>query len=264
MFDTIAEHRIERAALSSPCKGLGGCNEARARAQQAEAHFVEVRDRLNELIKERDNYNNGTQQQEYVLLEQKQQKVRDDNNKMDAEIARLKVIVDAWENNPQQQAGVEGLAWGWWDRNIKATWNKAFSCDTYTDREKDWIEKVRPYEQWVSGVSADINNAKQRLSPENLQQQRNTLAELEKLNAQKKELIANYNKRINDARTSYQANKDAQKLALEREAQEAAAKEQAKATAKEQAKQTQTIILVGAALVGGYLLFHRSATKVNA
>ena len=184
---------------------------------------------------------------------------------MDAEIARLKVIVDAWENNPQQQAGVEGLAWGWWDRNIKATWNKAFSCDTYTDREKDWIEKVRPYEQWVSGVSADINNAKQRLSPENLQQQRNTLAELEKLNAQKKELIANYNKRINDARTSYQANKDAQKLALEREAQEAAAKEQAKATAKEQSKQTQTIILVGAALVGGYLLFRRkSPTNVSA
>ena len=55
MFDTIAEHRIERAALSSPCKGLGGCNEARARAQQAEEHFIEVRDRLNELIKDRDN-----------------------------------------------------------------------------------------------------------------------------------------------------------------------------------------------------------------
>jgi len=193
-----------------------------------------------------------------------EQKLIKEQKGKDAEIARLKVIVDAWENNPQQQAGVEGLAWGWWDRNIKGTWNKAFSCDTYTDREKDWIEKVRPYEQWVSGVSSEINNAKQRLSPENLQQQRNTLAELEKLNAQKKELIANYNKRINDARTSYQANKDAQKLALEREAQEAAAKEQAKATAKEQAKQTQTIILVGAAIVGGYLLFRKSPTKVNA
>lgn len=259
MFDTIAEHRIERAALSSPCKGLGGCNEARARAQQAEEHFIEVRDRLNELIKERDNYNNGTQQQEYVLLEQKQQKVRDDNNKMDAEIARLKVIVDAWENNPQQQAGVEGL--GWFGKRL---WNKAFSCDTYTEREKEWIEKVRPYEQWVAGVTSDINNAKQRLSPENLQQQRNTLAELEKLNAQKRDLLNSYNKRIADARTSYQANKDAQKLALEREAQEAAAKEQAKATAKEQSKQTQTIILVGAALVGGYLLFRKSPTKVNA
>lgn len=264
MFDTIAQNRIARASLSSPCQGLGGCDPHRARAQRAEAHFVEVRDRLNELIKERDNYNNGTQQQEYVLLEQKQQKVRDDNNKLDAEIARLKVIVDAWENNPQQQAGVEGLAWGWWDRNIKATWNKAFSCDTYTEREKDWIEKVRPYEQWVAGVTSDINNAKQRLSPENLQQQRNTLAELEKLNAQKRDLLNSYNKRIADARTSYQANKDAQKLALEREAQEAAAKEQAKATAKEQAKQTQTIILVGAAIVGGYLLFRKSPTKVNA
>ena len=90
------------------------------------------------------------------------------------------------------------------------------------------------------------------------------MAELEKLNAQKRDLLNSYNKRIADARTSYQANKDAQKLALEREAQEAAAKEQAKAAAKEQAKQTQTIILVGAAIVGGYLLFRKSPTKVNA
>ena len=81
MFDTIAQNRIARASLSSPCQGLGGCDPHRARAQRAEAHFVEVRDRLNELIKERDNYNNGTQQKEYVLLEQKQQKIRDDNNK---------------------------------------------------------------------------------------------------------------------------------------------------------------------------------------
>ena len=264
MFDTIAQNRIARASLSSPCQGLGGCDPHRARAQRAEAEYkaligkiLIVKVRTHEIL-------TGAQQKEFILLEEKQNKVREDNNKLATEITRLKVIVDAWENNPQQQAGVEGLAWGWWDRNIKGTWNKAFSCDTYTDREKDWIEKVRPYEQWVSGVSAEINNAKQRLSPENLQQQRNTLAELEKLNAQKKELIANYNKRINDARTSYQANKDAQKLALEREAQEAAAKEQAKATAKEQAKQTQTIILVGAAIVGGYLLFHRSPTKVNA
>ena len=264
MFDTIAEHRIERAALSSPCKGLGGCNEARARAQQAEAHFVEVRDRLNELIKERDNYNNGTQQQEYVLLEQKQQKVRDDNNKMDAEIARLKVIVNAWENNPQQQAGVEGLAWGWWDRNIKSTWNKAFSCDTYTDREKEFNEKKLPLEKELSFLQGQLQTFEQRLSVQNLQQMRKTLEDLEKQNSKNKDLIKSYTQRITDARNSYQANKDAQKLALEREAQEAAAKEQAKATAKEQAKQTQTIILVGAAIVGGYLLFRKSPTKVNA
>ena len=114
-------------------------------------------------------------------------------------------------------------------------------------------------------MNTKLNERRAKLSPENLQAQRNAVAVLEKEVAQKRELLSSYEKRITDARTSYQANKDAEKLALEREAQEAVAKEQAKATAKEQSKQTQTIILVGAALVGGYLLFRRkSPTNVSA
>ena len=260
MFDTIAEQRIERASLSSPCQGLGGCNPHRARAQQAEEHFVEVRDRLNELIKERDNLKNGNNQKEYKLLKEKQDNLEQEVIKLDAQLKQTELLVNAWENNPKQQAGVEGL--GWFG---KRWWNKAFSCDTYTDREKEWKEKVRPYEVWVGEVSTDIKNIRAQISPDNLQIQRNAIAKLEEQISQKKQLLDSYNKRIADARTSYQANKDAEKLALEREAQEAVAKEQAKATAKEQSKQTQTIILVGAALVGGYLLFRRkSTTNVNA
>ena len=265
MFDTIAEHRIERASLSSPCKGLGGCDPHRARAQQAEEHFVEVRDRLNELIKERDNLKNGNNQKEYKLLKEKQDNLEQEVIKLDAQLKQTELLVNAWENNPKQQAGVEGLAWGWWDRNIKGTWNKAFSCDTYTDREKEWKEKVRPYEVWVGEVSTDIKNIQAQISPDNLQIQRNAIAKLEEQISQKKQLLDSYNKRIADSRTSYQANKDAEKLALERQAQEAKAKAEAAKTAKEQSKQTQTIILVGAALVGGYLLFRRkSTTNVNA
>lgn len=260
MFDTIAEQRIERASLSSPCQGLGGCNPHRARAQQAEEHFVEVRDRLNELIKERDNLKNGNNQKEYKLLKEKQDNLEQEVIKLDAQLKQTELLVNAWENNPKQQAGVEGL--GWFG---KRWWNKAFSCDTYTDREKEWKEKVRPYEVWVGEVSTDIKNIRAQISPDNLQIQRNAIAKLEEQISQKKELLNSYNKRIADSRTSYQANKDAEKLALEREAQEAVAKEQAKATAKEQSKQTQTIILVGAALVGGYLLFRRkSPTNVSA
>lgn len=264
MFDTIAQNRIARASLSSPCQGLGGCDPHRARAQRAEAEYkaligkiLIVKVRTHEIL-------TGAQQKEFILLEEKQNKVREDNNKLATEITRLKVIVDAWENNPQQQAGVEGLAWGWWDRNIKGTWNKAFSCDTYTDREKEFNEKKLPLEKELSFLQGQLQTFEQRLSVQNLQQMRKTLEDLEKQNSKNKDLIKSYTQRITDARNSYQANKDAQKLALEREAQEAAAKEQAKATAKEQAKQTQTIILVGAAIVGGYLLFHRSPTKVNA
>ena len=260
MFDTIAEQRIERASLSSPCQGLGGCNPHRARAQQAEEHFVEVRDRLNELIKERDNLKNGNNQKEYKLLKEKQDNLEQEVIKLDAQLKQTELLVNAWENNPKQQAGVEGL--GWFG---KRWWNKAFSCDTYTDREKEWKEKVRPYEVWVGEVSTDIKNIRAQISPDNLQIQRNAIAKLEEQISQKKQLLDSYNKRIADARPSYQANKDAEKLALEREAQEEKAKAEAAKTAKEQSKQTQTIILVGAALVGGYLLFRRkSTTNVNA
>ena len=264
MFDTIAQNRIARASLSSPCQGLGGCDPHRARAQRAEAEYNALRGKILIVKVRTHEILTGEQQKEFILLEEKQNKVREDNNKLATEITRLKVIVDAWENNPQQQAGVEGLAWGWWDRNIKGTWNKAFSCDTYTDREKEFNEKKLPLEKELSFLQGQLQTFEQRISVQNLQLMRKTLEDLEKQNSKNKDLIKSYTQRITDARNSYQANKDAQKLAFEREAQEAAAKEQAKATAKEQAKQTQTIILVGAAIVGGYLLFRKSPTKVNA
>ena len=264
MFDTIAEHRIERAALSSPCKGLGGCDPHRARAEQQEAIERSLPAQIANVLNQFSTLKNGAQQKEYDLLREKQTKLEQEVIKLEAQLKQNKLVVDAWENNPQQQAGVEGLAWGWWNRNIKGTWNKAFSCQHYEERLNESIERTRPLEVKLAEANKDLKNIQAQLSPENLQIQRNAIAKLEAEIAQKRDLLNSYNKRIADSRHSYQANKDAQKLALEREAQEAAAKEQAKATAKEQSKQTQTIILVGAALVGGYLLFHRSPTKVNA
>ena len=244
MFDTIAEQRIERASLSSPCQGLGGCNPHRARAEQQEAIERSFPGRIAAVQNELNSLETGTQQKEFTLLEQKQNNLRKERAEIDAKIDQAKLLSDAWESNPKQQAGVEGL--GWFGKRL---WNKAFSCEHYEDRLNESIARTRPLE----------------LSPENLQAQRNAVAVLEKEVAQKRELLSSYEKRIADSRTSYQANKDAEKLALERQAQEETAKAEAAKTAKEQSKQTQTIILVGAALVGGYLLFRRkSPTNVSA
>lgn len=259
MFDTIAEHRIERAALSSPCKGLGGCNNHRARAEQQEAVERSLPAQIASVLTQVSTLKNGAQQKEYNLLKEKQTNLEQEIIKLEAQLKQNKLVVDAWETNPQQQAGVEGL--GWFGKRL---WNKAFSCEHYEERLNESIERTRPLEIKLAEANKDLKNIQAQLSPDSLQIQRNAIAKLEAEIAQKRELLNSYNKRIADSRTSYQANKDAQKLALEREAQEAAAKEQAKATAKEQSKQTQTIILVGAALVGGYLLFRKSPTKVNA
>ena len=260
MFDTIAEHRIERASLSSPCQGLGGCNPHRARAEQQEAIERSFPGRIAAVQNELNSFETGTQQKEFTLLEQKQNNLRKERAEIDAKIDQAKLLSDAWESNPKQQAGVEGL--GWFGKRL---WNKAFSCEHYEDRLNESIARTRPLENQLTALNTKLNERRAKLSPENLQAQRNAVAVLEKEVAQKRELLSSYEKRITDARTSYQANKDAEKLALEREAQEAVAKEQAKATAKEQSKQTQTIILVGAALVGGYLLFRRkSPTNVSA
>ena len=138
-------------------------------------------------------------------------------------------------------------------------------CEHYEDRLNESIARTRPLENQLTALNTKLNERRAKLSPENLQAQRNAVAVLEKEVAQKRELLSSYEKRITDARTSYQANKDAEKLALERQAQEETAKAEAAKTAKEQSKQTQTIILVGAALVGGYLLFRKkSPTNVSA
>ena len=151
---------------------------------------------------------------------------------------------------------------GWFGKRL---WNKAFSCEHYEDRLNESIARTRPLENQLTALNTKLNERRAKLSPENLQAQRNAVAVLEKEVAQKRELLSSYEKRITDARTSYQANKDAEKLALERQAQEETAKAEAAKTAKEQSKQTQTIILVGAALVGGYLLFRKkSPTNVSA
>ena len=259
MFDTIAQNRIAHASLSSPCQGLGGCNNHRARAEQQEAVERSLPAQIASVLSQVSILKNGAQQKEYNLLKEKQTSLEQEIIKLEAQLKQNKLVVDAWETNPQQQAGVEGL--GWFGKRL---WNKAFSCEHYEERLNESIERTRPLEIKLAEANKDLKNIQAQLSPENLQIQRNAIAKLEAEIAQKRDLLNNYNKRIADSRTSYQANKDAQKLALEREAQEAAAKEQAKATAKEQSKQTQTIILVGAALVGGYLLFRKSPTKVNA
>ena len=259
MFDTIAQNRIAHASLSSPCQGLGGCNNHRARAEQQEAVERSLPAQIEAVHRQINALKTGVQQKEYNLLKEKQTNLEQEVIKLEAQLKQTKLLAEAWETNPQQQAGVEGL--GWFG---KCLWNKAFSCEHYEERLNESIARTRPLENQLTAANTNLNNVKSQLSPENLQIQRNAIAKLEAEIAQKRDLLNSYNKRIADARTSYQANKDAQKLALEREAQEAAAKEQAKATAKEQAKQTQTIILVGAAIVGGYLLFRKSPTKVNA
>lgn len=259
MFDTIAQNRIAQASLSSPCKGLGGCNNHRARAEQQEAIERSLPAQIEAVHRQINALKTGVQQKEYNLLKEKQTNLEQEVIKLEAQLKQTKLLAEAWETNPKQQAGVEGL--GWFGKRL---WNKAFSCEHYEERLNESIARTRPLENQLTAANTNLNNVKSQLSPENLQIQRNAIAKLEAEIAQKRDLLNSYNKRIADSRTSYQANKDAQKLALEREAQEAAAKEQAKATAKEQAKQTQTIILVGAAIVGGYLLFRKSPTKVNA
>ena len=75
MFDTIAQNRIAQASLSSPCQGLGGCNNHRARAEQQEAIERSLPAQIANVLNQFSTLKNGAQQKEYDLLREKQTKL---------------------------------------------------------------------------------------------------------------------------------------------------------------------------------------------
>jgi len=257
MTNHFDNYQARRGGLSSPCQGLGGCDPHRARAEQQEAIERSMPEKIETVKQEIQQIKNGVQQKEFDLLKQKRTALAEKIVSLDAQITRAKLLVDAWEKSPKQQAGIEGLGWGWWNRNIKGTWNAAFSCQHYEERLNESIARTRPLENQLTEQNTTLTNLRAQLSPENLAIQRNAVATQEKTIKEKQELLSSYEKRITDARNSYQASKDAERLALEREAQEASAKAAAEKAAKDKAKQTKTLIIVGAAIIGGYLVLKK-------
>jgi hypothetical protein len=257
MTNHFDNYQARRGGLSSHCQGLGGCDPHRARAEQQEAVERSMPEKIETVKQEIQQIKNGVQQKEFDLLKQKRTALAEKIVSLDAQITRAKLLVDAWEKSPKQQAGIEGLGWGWWNRNIKGTWNAAFSCQHYEERLNESIARTRPLENQLTEQNTTLNNLRAQLSPENLAIQRNAVATQEKTIKEKQELLSSYEKRITDARNSYQASKDAERLALEREAQEASAKAAAEKAAKDKAKQTKTLIIVGAAIIGGYLVLKK-------
>ncbi|AVM49320.1 hypothetical protein [Capnocytophaga sp. oral taxon 878] len=257
MFDTLYLTRLT-AALASPCQGLGGCDNHRARAARAEEHFNALPGQIDSVKAQITEIEHGQQQHEFNLLKQKQDSLSQKNTALDQQITQAKLLADAWEMNPATQANLEGL--GWFGKRL---WNKAFSCETYEEREKNFTAQALPLEQELSKVQAQLNERRQRLSPENIQIQRNAVFKLEKEKEQKEALLASHNQRITAARNSYIANRDAERLATEQQARDAEAKQAAENTVKDKTKQTQTLILLSAAVIGGYILLKPSAKKVT-
>lgn len=259
MFDKYEQRRggyTFNTSLNSPCLGLGGCDNHRARAEQQEAIERSFPAKISEIERQISEIKTGAQQKEFALLVQKQEALQQTLIKLTSQAEKLKLTADAWENTPKEQANAEGLGGlGWFGKRL---WNKAFSCEHYEDRLNESIERTRPLEQKLSSVSTTLDNLKAQFSVENLQKQKNAIQVLEKSISEKKELIKSYEKRISDARISFQANKDAERLALDREAQEAAAKKAAENAAASNSKTSKTIILVGIALVGGYFLLKKN------
>ena len=64
------------------------------------------------------------------------------------------------KKSPKQQAGIEGLGWGWWNRNIKGTWNAAFSCQHYEERLNESIARTRPLENQLTEQNTTLTNLK--------------------------------------------------------------------------------------------------------
>lgn len=173
MTNHFDNYQARRGGLSSPCQGLGGCDPHRARAEQQEAVERSMPAKIETVKKEIQQIKNGVQQKEFDLLKQKRTALAEKIVSLDAQITRAKLLVDAWEKSPKQQAGIEGLGWGWWNRNIKGTWNAAFSCQHYEERLNESIARTRPLENQLTEQNTTLTNLKAQLSPENLAIQRN-------------------------------------------------------------------------------------------
>ena len=256
MFDIPYNFR-----LAAPCQGLaGGCDNHRARAQQAEAEYQSLPNQIQLLKTEISNLKNGEQQKQYNLLEEKTTNLRNEIIALENEANRLKILSEAWVADPKTQAaneGLSGLGWGWFKRNIVRPFEEATSCVTYTDRERDFKAASVPLQKERDTLTGQLIPLRNMLSAANLVTMQNAVKDLEIKKAKQKAQVEAYQKEIAAARQSFIANRDAEQLQLQREAEEAAAKEAATKQAAQNNKNTQTLLLVSVAIIGGYFILKK-------
>ena len=255
-FDT--QYNVKNTGLNG-CVGLGGCGNHRARAAQAEEHFNALPGRIGEIQRKITALETGVLQAEYVSLEELQANRRKRIAELDNEINKATITRDMWLQNPEVAAG-SGL--GWFG---KKWWNKAFSCDTYTDREKNFKERALPLEKELSAVTERLAVLQTKFSPSNMQLIRAEAQKLEQEVKVREQKLASILAEIENLKATYNARKEAERLALEQQAREAERLKNATKPEASQGNMTTLFVVLVAISVGAYVFKGKDkATKVNA
>ncbi|WP_172916619.1 hypothetical protein [Capnocytophaga canis] len=217
MFDSL--HTI---------RGLGawdGCDNHRARAEQAEQqyHTLELQIRNYEhtlrLLK------NGESQKRYEQLREQQDALLIEKGQLEVKLKQAKLVLEAWRTSPDVQFNAEGLGGlgNWFKKqwnSLKRDVNNAITCDRYTERQVEWERKSTPLSNRVAELMTDIKNERAKLSPENMRLQTEAVQKLNEAISSLKIELQNVEKQIAEHRQSYIVRKDAEKLALQQEAEE--------------------------------------------
>ncbi|GET48830.1 hypothetical protein RCZ02_16610 [Capnocytophaga felis] len=256
MFDT--QYNVNNTGLNG-CVGLGGCNNHRARRDRAREHFEALPGRIGEVKRKIAALETGTLQAEYVSLEELQANRRKRIAELDNEINKATITRDMWLQNPEVAAG-SGLGWF-----VKRLWNKAFSCDTYTDGEKEYKERSLPLEKELSAVTERLSVLQTKFSPSNMQLIRAEAQKLEQEVKVREQKLASILSEIENLKATYNARKEAERLALEQQAREAERLKNAPKTEASQGNMTTLLLVLAAISAGAYFFKGKDKpTKVNA
>ncbi|MFJ1431290.1 hypothetical protein ACILE2_10900 [Capnocytophaga canimorsus] len=205
-------------ALNGYIQGLGfslaQCGNHKGRMERAKSAFYETQNAITQLKKEKDNLLNGEQQAMYDNLKQKQEKLGVENGQLRVQIEQAYLLRDAWVNNPEQQAQLEGLGWGWFKRNFVKPFNNAVSCDKWTNEQAEWERKTLPLNQEKGVLEGQISEIRKKTSPENLNLMQKAIQELEIEKGNLTHQLDGILKEIENARNGYHAKKEAERLAL--------------------------------------------------
>lgn len=233
MFDTLRNRNALNGCYSGGLSGIG-CGNHEARAHQAWADLQTLQGQIPELKRQIQAFKNGKLQAEYVALEQKQQGLRNERNRLNAEIQQARLKRDAWATNPSQQAQLEGLGvWGL----VK----KAFTCDHHEESRMEALEKQKPFLAEKSSLEREIKHWNEKLSSASMGTMRKTTQELQRDVDNLKDQLNTINKEIQGHIDNYKKQKEAEAMA-KIVGEDAAS--------KENEKNTNTLLIASAVGVG--------------
>ncbi|MFK8377558.1 hypothetical protein [Capnocytophaga canimorsus] len=258
MFDT--QYNVNNTELNG-CVGLGGCGNHKARATQAEEHFRALPGRIDAVNSQLKAIETGTQQAEYVSLEELQVNRRNRIAQLKNEINKATITRDMWLQNPEVVSATGmGFIGG-----LKKLWNSATTCDTYTNREKEYKERALPLERQLHKLTGELTSAQKKYSPSVLNMMRTEAQKLEQEVKVEEQKLAQIVAEIENLKATYNARKEAERLALEQQAREAEKLKNAVKTEASQGNMTTLLLVLAAIGAGAYIFKGKDKpTKVNA